>query len=78
MAVSNRIICLSLGSQTIRLAEFGLDKQGGLVLCGYRASELMADPAKQMAFGKAGRQRAQDVFSWSSIAAQTRDLYETL
>ena len=45
MAVSNRIICLSLGSQTIRLAEFGLDKQGGLVLCGYRASELMADPA---------------------------------
>lgn len=45
MAVSNRIICLSLGSQTIRLAEFGLDKQGGLVLCGYRASELLADPA---------------------------------
>ena len=43
-----------------------------------RINELMADPAKQMAFGKAGRQRAADIFSWSSIARQTRDLYETL
>jgi glycosyltransferase involved in cell wall biosynthesis len=38
----------------------------------------MADPAKRIAFGKAGRQRALDVFSWSSIARQTRDLYESL
>ena len=45
MAAPNRIFCLSLGSQTVRLAEFNLDNRGGLVLCGYRTSELMADPA---------------------------------
>ena len=43
-----------------------------------RVNELMADPAKRTAFGKAGRQRAADVFSWASIARQTHDLYETL
>ncbi|MDD5350004.1 MAG: type IV pilus assembly protein PilM [Chthoniobacteraceae bacterium] len=45
MAASNRIFCLSLGSQTVRFAEFNLDSRGGLVLCGYRTSELLADPA---------------------------------
>jgi glycogen synthase len=43
-----------------------------------RVNELMADPAKRIAFGKAGRQRAIDVFSWSAIARQTKDLYESL
>lgn len=43
-----------------------------------RINELMADPAKRIAFGQAGRQRAIDVFSWSAIAAQTRDLYASL
>jgi len=43
-----------------------------------RINELMADPMKRIAFGKAGRQRALDVFSWSAIARQTRDLYEML
>ena len=41
-------------------------------------NEIMADPAKQKAFGNAGRQRAIDTFSWASIAKQTKDLYETL
>ena len=45
MAASNRIFCLSLGSQTVRLAEFALDARGGLILRGYRSSELLADPA---------------------------------
>ena len=45
MAAPNRIFCLSLGSQTVRLAEFVMDHRGGLVLCNYRTSELMADPA---------------------------------
>lgn len=45
MAASNRIFCLSLGSQTVRFAEFTLDSRGGLVLSGYRTSELLADPA---------------------------------
>lgn len=43
-----------------------------------RINEIMADPAKQKAFGDAGRQRAIDTFSWGSIAKQTKALYETL
>jgi glycogen synthase len=43
-----------------------------------RINEIMADPAKQKAFGNAGRQRAIDTFSWASIAKQTKALYETL
>jgi len=45
MGAPNRIFCLSLGSQTVRLAEFTMDGRGGLVLCSYRTSELLADPA---------------------------------
>jgi len=41
-------------------------------------NEIMADPAKQKAFGNSGRQRAIDTFSWTSIAKQTKALYETL
>jgi starch synthase len=43
-----------------------------------RINEIMADPAKQSAFGKAGRQRAIDVFSWSAIAKKTKELYQSL
>jgi glycogen synthase len=43
-----------------------------------RINEIMADPAKQKAFGNAGRQRAIDVFSWEAIARQTKALYESL
>ena len=41
-------------------------------------TRLMADPAKQAAFGEAGRRRAVEVFSWGAIAKQTQALYETL
>jgi glycogen synthase len=43
-----------------------------------RINELMADPAKREAFGKAGRKRAEEKFSWSAIARQTHDLYASL
>jgi glycogen synthase len=43
-----------------------------------RINELMADPAQRAAFGKAGRARAEEIFSWRSIAIQTRDLYQRL
>ena len=43
-----------------------------------RVNEVMADPAKQAAFGEAGRRRALEVFSWGAIAKQTQALYETL
>ncbi len=39
---------------------------------------LMADPAKQIAYGKAGRQRAEKMFGWDAIARQTTDLYASL
>jgi starch synthase len=43
-----------------------------------RIDELLADPAKADRFGKAGRQRAIERFSWPAIAAETLALYELL
>jgi glycogen synthase len=43
-----------------------------------RINELMADPAKREAFGKAGRKRAVEKFGWSTIAKQVKDLYGEL
>ena len=43
-----------------------------------RVNELMADPARREAFGKAGRKRAVEKFSWSAIAKQTQELYGEL
>jgi glycosyltransferase involved in cell wall biosynthesis len=43
-----------------------------------RINELMADPAKREAFGKTGRKRAVEKFSWSAIAKQVHALYESL
>lgn len=37
---------------------------------------LTRDPGKAKAFGKAGRQRCIDHFSWAKIAAQTVDVYQ--
>ena len=41
-------------------------------------NELMGDPARREAMGRAGRQRAVDHFGWAAIARQTVDLYESL
>ena len=43
-----------------------------------RVNELMADPAMRARFGKAGRRRAEEQFSWAAIAKQTARLYESL
>ena len=43
-----------------------------------RVNTLMADPEMRLRFGKAGRRRAEQKFSWKAIAAQTRDLYQGL
>ena len=43
-----------------------------------KVNQLMADPKLREKFGKAGRRRAQQKFSWSAIARETKDLYETL
>jgi len=44
----------------------------------YQVDRLMNDADLRAAFGKAGRKRAVEQFSWQSIAAQTRDLYQSL
>ncbi len=43
-----------------------------------RINDLMADPEMRAEFGRAGRARAEELFSWTSIARQTRDLYARL
>jgi glycogen synthase len=41
-------------------------------------NELMRDPEKRKAFGKAGRRRAEALFGWDAIAKSTVALYESL
>ena len=40
-----------------------------------RVNELMRDPQLRDRFGKAGRQRVEQHFSWSAIAEKTKALY---
>jgi alpha-maltose-1-phosphate synthase len=43
-----------------------------------RINQLMKDPQLREKFGKAGRKRVENHFSWTSIAQKTKALYETL
>jgi glycogen synthase len=43
-----------------------------------KINQLMADPVLREKFGKAGRKRAEERFSWSAIAQETKQLYQTL
>lgn len=43
-----------------------------------KLSDLLADKAKAKQFGQAGRKRVEEHFSWTAIAAQTIDLYQSL
>ena len=45
MAAPTRILSLSLGNQTVALAEFKTGQNGGLVLASHQTRELLADPA---------------------------------
>ena len=47
MAAATRILSLNLGSQTVGLAEFHAQPNGGLVLNGYRLREILADPSNE-------------------------------
>ena len=44
----------------------------------HQVNQLMVDPEKRKRFARAGRKRAVERFSWTSIAKQTRDLYAAL
>jgi starch synthase len=41
-------------------------------------NELLAHPERAAAMGRAGRERAEREFSWSSVAAQTVEVYRSL
>jgi alpha-maltose-1-phosphate synthase len=43
-----------------------------------KINQLMADPKLRERFGKAGRKRAEEKFSWTAIAEETKNLYATL
>jgi alpha-maltose-1-phosphate synthase len=43
-----------------------------------RINELMANPEMRTKFGKAGRARVIEKFSWAEIARQTKALYESI
>ena len=43
-----------------------------------RINQLIADPELCAKFGRAGRKRAEEKFSWAAIATQTKVLYEEL
>src|SRR5260370_38575406 len=47
MTKASGMISLTLGSQTIGLAEFQAQPQGGLVLQNYRLREVLIDPASE-------------------------------
>jgi len=47
MSPRTRIITLNLGSQSIELADFAIRPDGGLILRGYRAREILAEPMEE-------------------------------
>ena len=47
MAAATRILTLNLGSHTVGLAAFATQASGGLVLLGYRLSEILGDTSNE-------------------------------
>jgi starch synthase len=45
---------------------------------GWSLNQAVSDPARARGFGEAGRRRAVDSFSWSSIGDQTMAVYESV
>jgi alpha-maltose-1-phosphate synthase len=43
-----------------------------------KINRLMADEPLRKRFGQAGRKRAVEKFSWATIAAETKKMYESL
>lgn len=48
MPAASRIVSLNLGSQTLGLAEFHAQPNGGLILAGYQLREIPVDPSAEM------------------------------
>jgi len=65
--------------KTAYLVDYDVDQQpaftGGLAA---RIEELLRDPARASAMGRAGRQRVLEHFGWPAIASRTIQLYKSL
>jgi len=84
MACATAVVASDVGG----IPEVVADGETGLLVhyepadpAGYEAglaaavTALIADPLKAARFGRAGRQRCIDEFSWSRIAEQTLEIY---
>src|SRR5471032_1043634 len=47
MAAANKVITVDLGTSTIKFAEFGISRGGGLTLLRFGVAELGLDPNKE-------------------------------
>ncbi len=65
MAAPTRLVSLNLGSQTIGLAEFRTQPNGGVVLLGYRLREILAE---------AGNEAARNAQIADALAEMKREL----
>ena len=72
MPKPTRIISLNLGSQTIGLAEFQAQAQGGVVLQNYRLREVLIDPAGE------GIRRAQTSATLREMMAELQIRHEAV
>ncbi|WP_091201941.1 glycogen synthase [Micromonospora narathiwatensis] len=55
-----------------------LDPQRFVADLAGRINEVLADPARAAEFGRAGRRRAVEHFSWDTIAARTLEVYRSV
>lgn len=94
MACETAVVASAIGGikevvvdgETGFLVPFAQDEETGFPLCpdqfardlAARITELIDDPEKCLRFGKAGRRRAEEEFSWTTIADQTIELYKEL
>jgi alpha-maltose-1-phosphate synthase len=84
MACATAVVASDVGGipEVVTCGETGLlvhydagDPSGFEVQLADAVNTLLADPEKAHRFGKAGRQRCIDEFSWSRIAEQTLEIY---
>jgi glycosyltransferase involved in cell wall biosynthesis len=81
MACGRPVIASAVGGITYTV----VDGQTGLLVpprepeaLAASLSELLANPARRLRMGKAGRQRAEQEFTWPLTALRTATLYESL
>ena len=73
-----------IDGETGLLVPFDTDEEGGFDAAQFeqdladRVNKMMGDPDLRAAFAKAGRKRAEKIFGWPAIAAETEALYRKI